>query len=74
LHAIARWGESNELSDELPGTDRKRPALASLTEGTAMAEILTEFPSLREEDVRAAIAFAATSAQQDPPVNALPLY
>ncbi len=39
-----------------------------------MAEILTEFPSLREEDVRAAIAFAATSAQQDPPVNALPLY
>ena len=40
-----------------------RTVLASLAEGATVAEILTDFPSLTEEDVQAAIAFAAHSAQ-----------
>jgi len=31
-------------------------------------EILKDFPTLAEQDVRAAIAFAAASAQEDLPV------
>lgn len=50
-----------------------RTVLASLAEGATTAEILSDFPSLAEEDVRAAIAFAATSAQEDLPVTALPV-
>lgn len=42
-----------------------RTVLASLAEGATTAEILGDFPTLREEDVRAAIAFAAASAQED---------
>jgi len=47
--------------------------LASLAEGAATAEILADFPTLSEEDVRAAIAFAATSAQEDLPLTELPV-
>ncbi|MBV9762639.1 MAG: DUF433 domain-containing protein [Acidobacteriaceae bacterium] len=50
-----------------------RTVLASLAEGATITEILTDFPSLTEEDVRAAIAFAATSAQKDLPIAALPV-
>lgn len=50
-----------------------RTVLASLAEGATIPEILTDFPSLAEEDVRAAIAFAATSAQDDLPVAVLPI-
>ena len=39
-----------------------RTVLASLAEGATIRQILTDFPSLGEEDVRAAIAFAAASA------------
>ena len=45
-----------------------RTVLASLAEGATTAEILLDFPTLTEEDVRAAIAFAAASAQEDLPV------
>jgi len=45
-----------------------RTVLASLAEGASTADILADFPSLTEEDVRAAIAFAAASAQEDLPV------
>ena len=37
-----------------------RTVLASLAEGATTAEILADFPSLSDEDVRAAIVFAAT--------------
>ena len=47
-----------------------RTVLASLAEGATTAEILKDFPTLTEADVRAAIAFAATSAQEDLPVAA----
>jgi uncharacterized protein (DUF433 family) len=47
-----------------------RTVLASLAEGATTAEILQDFPTLTEADVRAAIAFAAASAQEDLPVGA----
>jgi len=50
-----------------------RTVLASLAEGATTAEILADFPTLSEEDVRAAIAFAAMSAQEDLPLPELPI-
>ncbi len=50
-----------------------RSVLASLAEGATTAEILADFPTLSEDDVRAAIAFAATSAQEDLPVPEWPI-
>lgn len=47
-----------------------RTVLSSLAEGATTAEILQNFPTLAEADVRAAIAFAAASAQEDLPVGA----
>ena len=49
-----------------------RTVLASLAAGDAIEDILADFPSLRSEDVRAAIAFAAASAEEDLPVPAVP--
>lgn len=50
-----------------------RTVLASLAEGAEPQAILTDFPSLTEDDVRAAIAFAAASAGEDLPVPELPI-
>ena len=49
-----------------------RTILASLAEGATIPEILDDFPTLTEVDVRAVIAFAAASAQEDLPVVGLP--
>lgn len=49
-----------------------RTVLASLAEGASIQEILGDFPTLKEEDVRAAIAFAAASAAEDLPVPRVP--
>jgi uncharacterized protein (DUF433 family) len=49
-----------------------RTVLASLASGDSTAEIVTDFPSLNPEDVQAAIAFAAASAEEDLPVPAVP--
>jgi uncharacterized protein (DUF433 family) len=49
-----------------------RTVLASLAEGATVEEILADFPSLSEQAVRAVIAFAAASAEEDLPVPALP--
>ena|SRR5579863_2346833 len=49
-----------------------RTVLASLAEGDSVEDILADFPSLKSEDVRAAIAFAAASAEEDLPVSAAP--
>jgi uncharacterized protein (DUF433 family) len=46
--------------------------LASLAAGDSAEEILADFPSLKAEDVQAAIAFAAASAEEDLPVPAVP--
>jgi uncharacterized protein (DUF433 family) len=45
-----------------------RTVLASLAEGATVEEILNDFPTLGGDDLRAAIAFAAASAQEDLPV------
>jgi uncharacterized protein (DUF433 family) len=44
-----------------------RVVLGYLAHGETTEQILKEFPSLAEEDVRAVIAFAATSAGEDLP-------
>ena len=49
-----------------------RTVLSSLAEGATIEAILADFPTLREEHVRAAIAFAAASAEEDLPVPGIP--
>jgi len=49
-----------------------RTVLASLAAGDTADEILADFPTLKPEDVQAAIAFAAASAEEDLPVPAVP--
>ena len=49
-----------------------RTVLASLADGDSTEEILANFPSLKSEDVQAAIAFAAASAEEDLPVPEVP--
>ena len=49
-----------------------RTILASLAEGDSIEEILKDFPSLKAEDIQAAIAFAAASAEEDLPVPEVP--
>lgn len=50
-----------------------RTVLASLAEGASIAEILQDFPTLSEDDVRAVIAFAAISAEEDLPLQSTPV-
>lgn len=49
-----------------------RTVLASLADGDSAEAILSDFPSLKPEDIQAAIAFAAASAEEDLPVPAVP--
>ncbi len=49
-----------------------RTVLATLAEGVSVEEILTEFPTLDRTAVRAIIAFAAASAEEDLPLPPLP--
>ncbi len=49
-----------------------RTVLASLAAGDTIEEILADFPSLKPEDIQAAIEFAAASAEEDLPVPAVP--
>jgi uncharacterized protein (DUF433 family) len=49
-----------------------RTVLASLAAGDTAEEILSDLPSLKPEDIQAAIAFAAASAEEDLPVPAVP--
>ncbi len=49
-----------------------RTVLASLAAGDSAEEILVDFPTLTLEDIRAAIAFAAASAEEDLPVPSIP--
>jgi len=50
-----------------------RTVLASLAEGATTDEIVGDFPTLTVDDVRAVIAFAAASAEEDLPVTATPV-
>ncbi len=49
-----------------------RTVLASLADGDDIRDILKDFPTLKQDDVRAVIAFAAASAEEDIPVPATP--
>ncbi len=49
-----------------------RTVLASLAEGDTIEDILADFPTLTEQDVRAAIAFAAASTEEDLPAPVMP--
>jgi len=49
-----------------------RTILASLAEGATIEEILKDFPTLTQKDVRAVIAFAAASAEEDLPTPSVP--
>ncbi len=49
-----------------------RSVLASLADGDSVEEILADFPALKANDVQAAIAFAAASAEEDLPVPETP--
>jgi uncharacterized protein (DUF433 family) len=49
-----------------------RTILASLAEGMTGVEIVKDFPTLDEAAVRAVIAFAAASAEEDLPIPPVP--
>lgn len=49
-----------------------RTVLASLEDGCTPEEIVEGFPSLKVEDVRAAIAFAVASAREEMPRPGVP--
>ncbi|MGI8435783.1 MAG: DUF433 domain-containing protein [Chthoniobacterales bacterium] len=46
--------------------------LASLAEGATTKEILTDFPTVARDALRAVIAFAASAASDDLPVQPVP--
>ena len=49
-----------------------RTLLASLAEGATEAQILRDFPTVNADALRAVIAFAAASAQEDLPLPDMP--
>jgi uncharacterized protein (DUF433 family) len=49
-----------------------KTVLASLAEGDSIDDIVADFPSLTPDAVRAAIMFAAASAEEDIPPLPLP--
>ena len=49
-----------------------RTLLASLAEGASVEEILVDFPTVSGDAMRAVIAFAAASAEEDFPVPPVP--
>jgi uncharacterized protein (DUF433 family) len=51
-----------------------RTVLASLADGDSFDDLRRAFPSLTEEHLRAAVAFAATSALEDQPVPGVPIW
>jgi uncharacterized protein (DUF433 family) len=50
-----------------------RTVLGSLAEGAEVDEILTDFPTLTAEDIRAVVAFAAASTEEDLPIPSIPV-
>ena len=49
-----------------------RTLLASLAEGSSLDDILADFPTVSREDLKAVIAFAAASVEEDLPLVELP--
>ena len=51
-----------------------RTILASLAEGMGTEELLLDFPTLTRDALRAVVAFAAVSAEEDLPLPATPVF
>ena len=51
-----------------------RTLLASLAEGASVEEILSDFPTVSAPAMRAVIAFAAQSAEDDIPMPPVPVF
>ena len=49
-----------------------RTLLASLAEGASAEEIRADFPTVTADALRAVVAFAAVSAEEDMPVPPMP--
>jgi uncharacterized protein (DUF433 family) len=49
-----------------------RTLLASLAEGASAEEIRADFPTVTAEALRAVVAFAAASAEEDLPLSPVP--
>jgi uncharacterized protein (DUF433 family) len=49
-----------------------RTVLTSLAEEASTEEIIADFPTLTPEDVRAVVAFAAASTEENLPVSNVP--
>lgn len=49
-----------------------RTLLASLAEGASTDEIRADFPTVSQDALRAVVAFAAASAEEDLPAPSLP--
>jgi len=49
-----------------------RTVMASLADGDSVEQLMASFPTLNQQQVRAAIAFAAASVQEDLPLPELP--
>jgi uncharacterized protein (DUF433 family) len=49
-----------------------RTILSSLAEGASNEEILADFPTLKDTDLRGVIAFAAASTEEDMPIRGIP--
>ena len=50
-----------------------RTVLASLADGMSVEEILADFSSISRESIKAVLAFAALSAEEDLPLPAVPV-
>jgi uncharacterized protein (DUF433 family) len=51
-----------------------RSLLASLAEGASSDEILTDFPTIDRDDLRAVIAYAAAAVEEDLPIAEVPTF
>lgn len=49
-----------------------RTVLSSLAEGDTFEDLMKAFPTLTDDHLKAAVAFAAASALEDQPVPAVP--
>jgi uncharacterized protein (DUF433 family) len=50
-----------------------RTLLASLAEGASSEQIVTDYPTVGLEDIRAVIAFAAAAVKEDLPMAEMPV-
>jgi uncharacterized protein (DUF433 family) len=75
--------DSSQLFDQNPNVCGGQPTirgtrvtlntvLASLADGDSVEDILRSFPTLTADQVKAVIAFAAASAQEDLPLPGVP--